>query len=206
MRQIILFLLGFLLFTTGYSQSFKENSVGSLYLDKETGHEYDTEIVFPIDFLKDYEIERPITELKFVLDSFMIDSPIILFDSTGILGKLEGKKKVRIQFWCENDGGIQFRPTLNLKIDKGEMDRELKGNQRIERLACFALINNKNGDLSENNLTVSTDYKIEFKGDFDKNGKYETLIWSYPDDSGICKITYGLLYRNQRYYLNCCGP
>lgn len=213
MKQI-LFLIIFSFFFNffNYSKSFKENSIGIVYLTGETETEYEVEVVFPFNCMTGYSVESPLLEIKEVMAEFETDFPITLFDSNGELIKIEQTNSFEIVFWCENDGGIQFRPRLKLKLEKENFNRKIEANYEIQDIACFALVNrNKNityGQVSSRSLNED----IRLKGDLNNDGKFEALIWVVPDDAQNCSgspennLVIFLSYNGQDYWMRCCGP
>jgi hypothetical protein len=205
--QKLTFILFLILFSTGiiHSQDFKENSIGvaSVKLDLET--EYEIEIVFPFKTIKNYKIKRPILEWKDVMAKFVNETPITLFDDKGELTTINFKDSIKIEFWCENDGGIQFRPTFTTRIKKDDLRRELITNIDANYISCFVITNKNNATIQTLTQKVS-DEKIKLKGDIDADGKPETIIWAEIDNSGICECSYLLSFGKFSYYLNCCGP
>ena len=188
-----------------YSQEFKENSIGvaSVKLDLET--EYEIEIVFPFKTILNYEIESPILEWKDVMTKFVNPSPITLFDDKGELATINFKDSIKIEFWCENDGGIQFRPTFTARIKKQNLKRELKTNFQADNVSCFVITNINREKIEPVSEKIPND-KIKLKGDLDGNGYLEAIIWEETDETGICDLSFHLSFGVSDYYLNCCGP
>jgi hypothetical protein len=206
MQKLTIILL-IILFSTGniYSQDFRENSIGvaSVKLDLET--EYEIEIVFPFKTISNYKIKRPILEWKDVIIKFINESPITLFDDKGELTTINFKDSIKIEFWCENDGGIQYRPTFTTRIKKQNLKRVLKTNIDANIISCFVITNKKDATLQTLSQKMP-DQKIKLKGDIDADGKAEAIVWAEIDDSGICDLSFHLSFGENDYYINCCGP
>ncbi len=205
MQKLTIILL-IILFSTGiiYSQDFKENSIGVATVKLDLEAEYEIEIVFPYKTISNYEIERPILEWKDVMTKFVNNSPITLFDDKGELATLNFKDSIKIEFWCENDGGIQFRPTFTTRIKKQNLKRELKTNFQSDNVSCF-VITNINREKIEPILAKIPIDKIKLKGDLDGNGNLEAIVWAETDKTGICDLSFHLSFGISDYYLNCCG-
>ena len=188
-----------------YSQDFKENSIGvvSVKLDLET--EYEIEIIFPFQTISNYEVKRPLLEWEDVMTRFINDSPITLFDDKGELATINFNDSIKIEFWCENDGGIQFRPTSTTRVKKQNLKRELKTNIQADNVSCFVITNINREKIEPVEEKIPND-KIKLKGDLDGNGIFEALVWAETDDSGICDLCFHLSFGACNYYLNCCGP
>lgn len=206
MQKLTIILL-IILFSTGiiYSQDFKENSIGVATVKLDLEKEYEIEIVFPYQTISNYEIEKPILEWKDVITKFVNNSPITLFDDKGELATLNFKDSIKIEFWCENDGGIQFRPTFTARIKKQNLMRELKTNFQAGNVSCFVITNINREKIEPVSAYIPTD-KIKLKGDLHGNGNLEAIVWAETDETGICDLSFHLSFGSSDYYLNCCGP
>ena len=206
MQKLTIILL-IILFSTGiiYSQDFKENSIGVATVKLDLEKEYEIEIVFPYQTISNYEIEKRILEWKDVITKFVNNSPITLFDDKGELATLNFKDSIKIEFWCENDGGIQFRPTFTARIKKQNLKRELKTNFQADNVSCFVITNINREKIEPVSAYIPTD-KIKLKGDLHGNGNLEAIIWAETDETGICDLSFHLSFGSSDYYLNCCGP
>ena len=205
---IIIFLINF----NCYSQSFKENSIGIVYLTGETETEYEVDIVFLFESLTNYSIESPLLEIREVMDKFETDFPIILFDENGKLLKIQTKNTFEIVFWCENDAGIQFRPTLKLKLQKKSFDRNLKANNELQNIVCFSLINQNSNTYKGEMPNESSKEDVRMEGDMNNDGILEARIWVRPDDTQNCdglpenNLEIFLGYNGCNHWIRCCGP
>lgn len=210
MRQI--FTTIFLCILIGHNltaQKFKENSVGIAFLTDQNETEYELKIVFPFESLTGYSIENPILELKNPIHKFNSDCILTLFDNFGVLTRLEGNNEFNIEFWCENDGGIQFRPVLNKLIKKNLLDRKvtlLENQEELDRIFSFILINENSKNPIQSLNSEYLNKKILMNGDLNNDGKVDVLIYKEIDETGICNWSYHLLQFDNDFYLNCCGP
>jgi hypothetical protein len=150
------------------------------------------------------------TDFKEVIDTITYIGQITLFDNAGEILKINNKEKFLIQFWCENDGGIQYRPTLKTKVKKTEFRRPLKAINKIQNICCFALVNRSGQIFESTNLT--TDKTVEMKGDYNGDGKIDCFIWTVLDEAMNCdekpdnNLEIMLRVGKNDYRLRCCGP
>ena len=188
---------------------FKLNSVGVCYLQKETTDDYFLTIVLPYQTL---DLDSPLlgAEHKQAIDTLIYQGKIILLDSVGEVCRIENTNKFLIQFWCENDGGTQNRPTLSITIKKNKFKRQLKGIHEIQSICCFVLLNQKKSKSEEPDFNISGDIKL--KCDYNQDGKPDCFIWTFFDDAENCsgepKNHLGIMLQvgKQHYSLRCCGP
>lgn len=188
---------------------FKPNSIGICYLQKETIDEYYLSITLPIQTLinRDYKIGE---EFKRVVDTLTYNGEICFFDNKGEVLRVSNKEKFLVTFWCENDGGTQFRPTLNYVVKKSRFKRPLVGINEIQNICCFVVLNRNEIGFGITNLTSSGDTKLT--GDLDQDGKFECIIWTQPDEANNCdgrpdnNLAIYLKVGERNYSLRCCGP
>jgi len=187
------------------SQELKENSIGVAFIKGETKNTYELQIIFPFEALNNVEFQKPVLNLTELPNKFVIFSPITFFDDKGSLITTSIRDSIRIIFWCENDGGIQFRPTFSVKIDKKQIKRKIKRNPNAFDVSCFVITNLNTCNLSpipDSHLNEN----VKLTGDFNGDGQIDVVVWERPDDSGICTMSYHLSANKQDYYINCCGP
>jgi len=205
MGRIIFFVL--LLFCVkSYSQEFHKNSVGIVYFESQNTDFVDLKVVIPMWRLEGYEITRPITEFKTTIHKFQTNKEIELFNQNGFITKVL-IDTVSIDFWCENDGGIQYRPTIYIKVKKTDLKNALDYIDNYSIL-CFAIVNRtedfKNIDKSK------IENEIKRKGDFNNDGIPDAIIWSEYDEAENCDdgkdSTIFLQDYNMKFVMNCCGP
>lgn len=202
-KKTILFFISCLLVHLTIAQ-FKPNSIGVCYVDKETVDSVFLKIAIPVrEIRKDSSYADSIPPILYT-------GEIILFDMDGEVYKTNAKVKFLLTFWCENDGGIQFRPTLFMKIKKSQLTRPLKAIYAIQNIACFVLLNKTDKKSEQPDFTVSKD--IRLKGDYNKDGQIDCFIWTVQDDAGNCdgkpnnNLDITLQVGKESYALRCCGP
>lgn len=207
-KSILLLLLTILNFCFAYGQ-FKPNSIGICYLQKDTDDYYFLTIALPIQTLTDQN-SKQILEFQKVIDSIGYSGQITLFDKNGELTKIENKDRFILEFWCENDGGIQYRPTLNIKIKKANFKRPLTAISQIQNICCFAIFNQVKQKTEISDLHNAANVKLE--GDYDSDGKIDCLIWTDVDEAGNCddeppnNLRIMLQVGMQYFSMRCCGP
>ena len=138
MKKLIIILLT--ISNIAYSQNFVENSIGLIYIVSENEKEYDLKIVFPMTFIENFDYDNSVYS-ETPLTEFEYNGKIKLFDEYGVFDTLTIKENYLIKFWCENDGGIQYRPELNLKIKKENLTKKLTRYNEIQNIGCFAIVN-----------------------------------------------------------------
>ncbi len=135
---------------------------------------------------------------------------VLIFDKNGDLLKLELKATFKVAFWCENDGGMQFRPTWKTSIEKPRFKRKIKAIGELQNIACFALINPTTAKIDRPDYKVSKDIVLE--GDYDNDGAIDCFLWTYLDDSENCSgqpvnhLAINLQRGKRSIPLRCCGP
>ena len=207
-KSTLLLLLTVLNFCFAFGQ-FKPNSIGICYLQQDTADYYSLTIALPYKTLENHNLQ-PIQELIVVIDSFSYSGQIILFDKAGEIASIENKDKFLLEFWCENDGGIQYRPTLNTKIKKAHFAQPLKPISEIQNICCFVILNRNEQKTEFTDLKTKVDIKLI--GDYDRDGKIDCLIWTVLDEAMNCadkpdnNLDIMLRVGKQDYYLRCCGP
>ena len=177
MKKLIIILLT--ISNIAYSQNFVENSIGLIYIVSENEKEYDLKIVFPMTFIENFDYDNSVYS-ETPLTEFEYNGKIKLFDEYGVFDTLTIKENYLIKFWCENDGGIQYRPELNLKIKKENLTKKLTRYNEIQNIGCFAIVN-QTKEKRVNQLSEIEKNDIRLKGKFDNNNW--VAIWVEPDDA-----------------------
>lgn len=199
--KILLIILSSTVFVYG---QFRPNSIGVAYLTSETADSYLLTIAFPIWTLEKYESGD--WQKK---DSLDYTGEITFFDKDGDLLTVKQNNNFKVQFWCENDGGSQFRPTLEISVQKKKFKRKIKGINEVQNIACFAIINRAA------KKTATLDYSskdIKLKGDFNNDGQIDCFLWTYYDEAENCSgepknhLGIKLQIGKEHFSLRCCGP
>jgi hypothetical protein len=198
-----------LLFLTticAYSQ-FRPNAIGVVYLADESTDIYHLTIVFPMQSLQnsDYQLAG---DFKKVIDKFQYAGEMTLFDDAGELMSIKQPAEFRIEFWCENDGGIQYRPTLQTSLKKARFKRKLKGVTEIQNLACFAIVNRTADKVVQPDNPDPN--AVRLKGDYNNDGQVDCLLITYESEEceGEPKNRLGMILQlgADQFSLRCCAP
>ena len=183
---------------------FRPNSLGVAYLTGETTDSYLLTIAFPIWTLEKYKSGD--WQIK---DSLDYTGEITFLDKDGDLLTIKQNNHFKVQFWCENDGGTQFRPTLEMSIQKKKFKRKINGINEIQNIACFVITNRI--DIKMEALdNLSKDIKL--KGDCNNDGQIDCFLWTYYDEAENCSgepknhLGIRLQIGKEHFSLRCCGP
>lgn len=207
-RLILLTIFLFSIYTVAFGQ-FKPNSIGICYLEKEMADNYLLTISLPSQALEKSESQLE-TKFKKVIDTLTYTGQIILFDNDGEIYRIANNEKFLVEFWCDNDGGTQYRPTLRTIVKKNILKRPLKGKNEIQNICCFVLLNKNEKKIEEPDFKISTEIKL--KGDYDQDSKTDCFIWTYNDEAKNCdgmpRNNLGIMLQvgKEYYRLRCCGP
>lgn len=207
-KSTLLLIFTILNFCFAYAQ-FKSNSIGICYLQQDTTDYYSLTISLPFQTLID-QSSKHILEYQKVIDSISYSGQITLFDKTGELTRIENKDKFLLEFWCENDGGIQYRPTLNTKIKKANFKRPLNAVFEIQNICCFAILDRNEQKTEVTDLPTTADIKL--MGDYDSDRNIDCLIWTDIDEALNCdseppnNLRIMLQVGKQYFRMRCCGP
>jgi len=203
-NSTLLLLLTILNSCFAYGQ-FNPNSIGICYLQQDTIDYYSLKISLPFQTLTNQSLAP-----EKLNDSITFTGQITLFDKNGQIISIENNDKFFLELWCENDGGIQYRPTLKTKIEKADFKLPLVAIKEIQNICCFVVLNRNEQRTEITNTKTVTNIKLT--GDFDSDGNIDCLIWTNHDEAENCD---GEPKNNQRimlqvgkliYRIRCCGP
>jgi hypothetical protein len=207
-KSTLLLLLTIFNFCLAFGQ-FKPNSIGICYLRQDTADYYSLTISLPFQTLTD-QSSTQIIEYPKVIDSINYSGQITLFDKAGEITRIDSNNKFLLEFWCENDGGIQYRPTLKTKIKKANCKRPLNAIIEIQNICCFAILDRIKQKTEVTDLTNTADIKL--MGDYDSDGNIDCLIWTDIDEALNCdreppnNLSIMLQVGKQNFRMRCCGP
>jgi len=206
MKKLILII--FLLPNSIFGQStLKDNSIGLAYVngyEGTNGKRILIDVVFPSNYLiNELEIEQGshfliTTNLKI----YNVSRSYLLLDTIGTFN-------FEMKFWCENDGGIQYRPTATLKIDSFDLLGDYLVDYEMQDLLGFVVIN-QNGHLNLERVDIQETPRIvlDIKGD----EKPQAYIWTVPDEAQNCdgkpenNLMIYLRTKEGNFRMRCCGP
>jgi len=178
-------------------------------MEKDSADTYNLTIALPYWTLEKQNLNLD-TVFRKVIDTFYYTGQIAFFDNAGEIFTLSGREQFSLEFWCENDGGAQYRPTLRATINKSNFKRKLKGINKIQNICCFVLINKNDDRIELPDSKVSDEIKL--KGDFNNDKKIDCFIWTFDDQAGNCdgepknNLSIMLQVGKENYSLRCCGP
>ena len=127
------------------THKLKPGAVGLLKIEGQTNDSVKVLIEFsndaldpPVDYARVFEKG----ELLFTLPEDYAHIPasddLSVFDDDGVVANLRGQiKKFELHFWCENDAGVQYRPTVTAWIPKSEFTRIPKPSRYYDNIAAF---------------------------------------------------------------------
>ncbi|MHB8872498.1 MAG: hypothetical protein ACYC8T_02320 [Myxococcaceae bacterium] len=189
----------------------EQGRVGAVYASplQKGGHEL--RIVFPGTVRPD--LEGSYEEALKHTEPVAIDGDLVIFDGKGVIARVSSQPAI-LRFWCENDGGMQYRPELNVTLPASALKRKLAPQGRLQNLAAFALVVPKGGKnfKAPGVAWRTTDYERVMDGDANGDGKPDAVIYVAPDDAGNCdgkpenNLTIHLLAGDRWDELRCCGP
>lgn len=184
----------------------KPNSVGLAYVGGYEGTEGShilIDIAFPrANLNKDSkELNEKSFEQTGNVKIYNVSRSYLLLDTTATFS-------FKMEFWCENDGGTQYRPTTHLKVDTYELLGDYIVDYELQDLLGFAVV-----DLNEEIKPV------EF-GNNDPRITLNTtsisspiaMIWTTPDDAENCdgepnnNLMIFLKTAIGNFTMRCCGP
>jgi hypothetical protein len=193
--------------------SLAVGSVGVVYNAAAKDGGYALRVVFPASTApglddwsrgKDYKETTPVA----------IEGDLVLFDDKGQLARVPATAAAA-RFWCENDGGSQFRPELTLNVPARSLKRKLSPRASTQGIAAFAAVVPKNVKAKFKLAEIAwhaTDAQRVFDGDFDGDGKPDAVLYQQHDDANNCdgepqnSLTVELLSGKDWGALRCCGP
>lgn len=151
----------------------------------------------------------PSGETTFTKGPVTIKGELVLFDRSGVVHRFTAKP-FTMRFWCENDGGYQVRPELELSVT---LPRALVPQPALQNLAGFIVVAPKGKPPSLPALTRPAGApKLALVGDLDGDGRPEAGLETAPDPANNCdgkprnNLTIELVMATGAESLRCCGP
>lgn len=156
--------------------------------------------------------------------SIVVDGAVRIFDEQGIVANIKNQlPKIGMPFWCENDGGIQFRPSIVLELPNKELQRPLRALKPYDRVAGFVGVGADSDfpALTKKFVEKKRGYDSEYPEDFhhlvmegrlSKNGPaVARLTESFSEAgcyNGVAEVesSLDLEFDGSGYGVWCCGP
>jgi hypothetical protein len=185
-------------------------AVGAVYLVSSDKDSATVDVVFPASAVKNPGggwVERGEGATK---GPVLVRGVVALFDAKGRLVELPSSNGLKMTFWCENDGGQQYRPALRMKVAVAKLARPLVGVEALQKLAAFAVVTPAGKTVKL--APVALRDAAPLTGDLDGDGKPEAAIVTAPDDAKNCdgkpanNLTLTLHTAEGDSPLRCCGP
>lgn len=186
--------------------SLEQNSIGLASVSgyEEKGVSYILiDAAFPRTYLinDSQELNNQTFEQFTNIKIYNIAGSYLLLDTTGTF-------KFKMQFWCDNDGGTQYRPTTQLKIDTYDLLGDYLVDYELQNLLGFAV-----ADLNKEIKSVKMEgEKPLVTLNTDTEDFPNAFIWTTPDDAENCdgkprnNIMIFLKTAKGNYSMRCCGP
>jgi hypothetical protein len=173
--------------------------VGALLLEAESGDSVTFRLVMPnVRGIEpssyDYDHVEPVA----------LSGTVVLFDHDGPLARLESPPEFQLRFWCENDGGVQFRAEARVTVPRSQLDHAPQVAWTPERFAGFVRI------YGDKPLEKTTDWRpaaaAMFSGDGDGDGTADTFALLSNSQDGEPPYPLDLLTPLGPRPLNCGEP
>lgn len=214
LRRTLFFICLLTLNTVALSQrsakDFGKNSIGVIYVLKETQDNYHLKIAFHVLALPEYRVNYAVP-FKPVIDTIHFAGNVTYFDQHGSLLTDHQSLKFRMQFWCDNDGGTQYRPEVEMVTRKKDFSRRLKPNPELKDIAGFVIINRDDDRLPDKpDFTISNN--VGLTGDYNDDHEPDCFLWTYYDEAENCDnkplnhLGIHLQVGKDHFAFRCCGP
>lgn len=169
-------------------------------------------VVFPVEEVPGFDREfetRPDDAYEALRPApTSVEGELVLFDAHGEIGHLPAPP-IETRFWCENDGGTQFRPEGRLS-ELPTLSRPLEVLPDGEGIVAFVRV----GVGTQSPGTgLPTEGRVRFEqsvrrlGDLDGDGIPDASLVGWPDEA-TCENGHLALVtvRHDISQLRCCGP
>ncbi|MCR9248870.1 MAG: hypothetical protein NXI20_00545 [bacterium] len=207
---LTLLLFGFL--SIQHEPTLKPNSIGVAYLEESNEDFYQLKVVFPSPRLQNTPEDLYNSLRNGNTSEFNFNGTLQFFDDEGMITELQQELMFRLDLWCENDGGIQIRPTGFIKIRKDQLIRTFpKAISEAQSIVCFVGANIDDDFQSVAPISQWTD-KIIIESDLNNDGNVDARLWTMPDDAENCdqnppnNLMIYLDANGRNNPMRCCGP
>lgn len=190
----------------------KPNSIGVAYLEESNEDFYQLKVVFPSPRLQNapQELYNSVNSGK--TNEFNFNGTLQFFNGEGIITEIQQELMFKLDFWCENDEGIQIRPTAIIKIRKDQLIRPFpEAITEVQSIVCFVGANIDDDFQSLAPVSQWTD-KIVMEADLNNDGNVDARLWTIPDDAENCdqnppnNLMIYLDANGRNNQMRCCGP
>ncbi len=124
----------------GQTYQIPIGTVGIGSVRAETPANYRLKLIFPsLKATQSTSQERAEIRLG-ANDRVQLHYSIQLFNADGAIVEIAKSLPVRIDRWCHNDGGIQYRSTVDLIVSKNELRAAIPKLDRVEKLTLFVVV------------------------------------------------------------------
>jgi hypothetical protein len=212
LRLLSLFLL---LYSGGLptaSPALRWGSIGVIYVLDETPTSVHLKVVFPKGTVENYPTPFPTTHPYHKARlPFVYHGSLVVFDAKGTTAVLDGPVHFDLVFWCENDGGDQYRPEARITVDKSRLAHPLQPVRAIQSAAAFALAGGSETGIEPVQI-VPAKTDIRLSGRLTPAGELAAYIRVEPDDAENCdadppnNLTAILTTAASESPMHCCGP
>jgi hypothetical protein len=128
----------------GKSYTIPVGTLGIVSIAKATQSSYELNITFPDLFATASDRQKPEPIRLKANDTVVLTNSLQLFDSSGTAIKIPRVLPVKIDRWCQNDGGYHYRSVVNIVMSKNELRDRIHQVSELEKFVLFAVV----GDLA----------------------------------------------------------
>lgn len=149
-----------------------------------------------------YEAAKPGADPRKVELPSVALKDLVVFDETGKRGELP-PMALKPVFWCENDGGIQWRLEGTAPFPDAS---SLKAVEGTEGIVAFVRTGSVSGPAPQHSYPNATTRRT---GDLDGDGKPDARLAHYPNTEGADQSIsdcFSVVTAGQEAPLRCCGP
>ncbi len=188
-----------------------KGSLGAaLLLKSQAADTYTIKLVFPNSQVGGTSSPQGQADVKYSKRQYpvQVEGDVFLYDSKGLLGKITLPPQIQGSFWCENDGGSQYRPEHVVEIKKSALKRPLALLDKNSSFTAFALVD-ENVTLGPITYKIPENSKVLFEQKTmvgaDKFANAMIAVWN---DKGVVKSGpyTSLIAGSKSYALTCDGP
>lgn len=201
----------------GEAPRLKTGAIGVVYAISETQADIEIQIVFPSQAADHFPSAFPPAGTEYWQAKAPIDflGNLLLFDAEGILTSIKNPRGFHLVFWCENDGGTQYRPEAKLMVSKASLRRPLSASVELKGLSAFALTLPTGQTLAGKSIPSiepgSTEEGTLMQGRLSLGGRPVAMIRAESgaencDKNGPEGLMVYLRTAQGEFPLRCCGP